>query len=98
MYMVFLAAIDWSIQPSPRTDEELKGWMRSGRGELVHMTGVDFGYDLVAWHYYLMANPELAGQYTFHDRDDFRFHECILAEVGNPRRAKLAQELARESD
>jgi hypothetical protein len=96
--MVFLAAIDWSMQPRPRSDEELKRWMRSGRAELVHMLGVDFGYDLAAWHDYLMANPELAGDYTYRDSDDFRFHECILAELRNPRRAKLVQELARESD
>ena len=37
-----------------------------------------------------------AGQYTFHDREDFRFHECILAEVANPRRVRLAEALAKE--
>src|SRR5262245_4028738 len=71
--MLLLAAIDWGMFPVERRDAELCRWMRSGRDGLVRQTGADHGFDLAAWHTHLLADPDLAAEYTRQQDDDFRF-------------------------
>jgi hypothetical protein len=55
--------LDWSTaQP---TDKKRIREMKLSRKELREMTGQDFGYDLGAWHQYLLKSEEYAEEYTF---------------------------------
>jgi hypothetical protein len=45
---VKLAMIDPALVPQPGSDEELQEQVSNGRQGLVHRTGVDFGYELLA--------------------------------------------------
>ncbi len=46
-------------------DEERGANMRAGRAALMEGTGQDFGYDLAAWHKYLLSRPELGYAHAY---------------------------------
>jgi hypothetical protein len=50
------------IQPS---DEQRVAQMKDSRQLLMKLTGADFGYDLVAWHQFLLTSEKFSEQYTF---------------------------------
>jgi hypothetical protein len=39
--------------------------MKEAREMLTRQTGRDFGYDLAAWHHFLLSNDKLSEEYTF---------------------------------
>ncbi len=47
------------------TDDQRTSQMIASRENLRALTGRDFGYDLAAWHDYLMNSEEHAEEYTF---------------------------------
>jgi hypothetical protein len=49
----------------PVSDEERLSVMREARQTLTQRTGRDFGYDLAAWHHFLLNDARLSEQYTF---------------------------------
>ena len=70
--------------------------IEAGRANLVHRLGVDFGYDVIDWHNYLMADPELASEYTYNDTEDHRLCDGVLEAQFNQRRAQLVTTLLNE--
>ncbi|HET9906762.1 MAG TPA: hypothetical protein VFQ23_08970 [Anaerolineales bacterium] len=60
MYMLALAGIDDSIDQVELelSDEERISKITWGRRLLQHMTGKDFGFDLVSWRNFLMTNDD----------------------------------------
>lgn len=94
--MLKLAAVDESSFPQHRSDDELCERIEAGRANLVHRLGVDFGYDLTAWHNYLMSDPELAAEYTYHDTEEHRLFDDVLAACEDQRRAQLVAQLLNE--
>ena len=92
-YMIMLAAIDSDIVQVRHDDDFYLDLMTRGRAALVRMLGQDFGYDLLAWHNYLMSDERLRYRYTFNDRDDFCFSERILRELESDRRNRLLPRL-----
>ena len=49
----------------PSLDADRIVAMRQGLADLRKRTGVDFGYDLGAWHAFLLKNSDLSEEYTF---------------------------------
>lgn len=47
------------------TDEQRLAEMKASKDDLCQMTGRDFGFNLAAWHHYLMNSEKHAEQYTF---------------------------------
>jgi hypothetical protein len=79
------------FQPA-KNEHKRKRLMRRGRRELRKWTDQDFGYDLTAWHEYLLAHDE--GYAHPYAREGFE--QCILEAVGDEVRQRLAAELAQE--
>jgi hypothetical protein len=75
-----------------KTEQKRKRAMRRGRRELRQITGQDFGYDLAAWHEYLLAHDE--GYSHPYAREGFE--QFILDAVVDAERQRLAAELAQE--
>lgn len=48
-----------------QTQEAIIARMRRARNRLGNLTGKDFGYDLCAWHEYLLSDEKLKHEYTF---------------------------------
>ena len=49
----------------PPTDRDRLGLMKEAHKLLTQLTGRDFGYDLAAWHHFLLNDDKLSEQYTF---------------------------------
>lgn len=47
------------------SDEDKLAEMRASRAELSETTGQDFGYDLAAWHHFLLSSSDHSKEYTF---------------------------------
>ena len=54
----------WSGRVSP-TDRDRLGRMKEAHRLIMQQTGRDFGYDLAAWHHFLLNDDELSEEYTF---------------------------------
>ena len=54
----------WFAQQPP-TDEDRMKELRSSRDALRESIGCDFGYDLQAWHDYLLNSQRHSEEYTF---------------------------------
>jgi len=50
----------------PPTDRERLDRMKKARTLLKRDTGRDFGYDLAAWHHFLLNHDKLSKDYKFH--------------------------------
>jgi hypothetical protein len=53
------------IAAGQANDQERLGVMAQARQTLMQRTGRDFGYDLAAWHHFLLEDAQLSEQYTF---------------------------------
>ena len=51
---------------APPTDRERLDLMKEALWLLKLKTGRDFGYDLAAWHHFLLNDKELSKEYKFH--------------------------------
>ena len=49
----------------PASDDERLSVMKEARQMLTKQTGHDFGFDLAAWHQFLLNDAKLAEEYTF---------------------------------
>ena len=70
--------------------------MIQARDALVKLTGVDFGYDLKAWHEFLIENDEYIGY-----RHEYAYRSvtsAILKESNESRRIRLAKEIEADGD
>jgi len=50
----------------PPTDRERLDRMKEARRQLKLHAGRDFGFDLAAWHHFLLNDGELSKEYKFH--------------------------------
>jgi hypothetical protein len=50
---------------APPTDQDRLKVMKEALGMLTRQTGRNFGYDLAAWHHFLLNDDKLSEQYTF---------------------------------
>ncbi len=94
-FMLGLAGLTFTREGrfQPVKDEQRrKRAMRRGRRELREITGQDFGYDLAAWHEYLLENDD--GYSHPYAREGFE--QVILEAIADPDRQRLAAELAQE--
>lgn len=66
--------------------------MQCGLASLRRHTAQDFGYDLAAWHNYLLAHPQTG--YT-HPYAFARVRKAVEDAVNDPERARLAGILER---
>jgi hypothetical protein len=66
MYMLSLGGdiLSWG-GTTPPTDRDRLNLMKEAHGQLTQQTGRDFGYDLAAWHHFLLNDDELSKEYTF---------------------------------
>ena len=78
------------IEPSV---EDRLAIMRLGRVRLRDSTGVDFGYDIVAWRDYLLTRPELGYKHPYAFRIVDREVEQSIADE---ERLRLAHTLSEE--
>ena len=53
------------IASKSASDEQRLDVMKQARQTLVQRSGRDFGFDLAAWHQFLLDDAKLAEQYTF---------------------------------
>jgi len=53
------------IAAGQANDQERLSVMTKARQTLMQRTGRDFGYDLAAWHHFLLEDAQLSEQYTF---------------------------------
>lgn len=49
----------------PASDDERLSAMKQARQTLMKQTGRDFGFDLAAWHQFLLNDAKLSEEYTF---------------------------------
>jgi hypothetical protein len=75
-----------------KAEQRRKRVIRHGRRQLREWTSQDFGYDLAAWHEYLLAHDE--GYSHPYAREGFE--EVILEAVADEERQRLAAELSQE--
>jgi len=54
-----------SGETAPPTDCDRLNVMEDARKVLTQQTGRDFGYDLAAWHDFLLNDDKLSQEYTF---------------------------------
>lgn len=95
LFMLELAGLTFTREGTfqPVKDQQRrKRTMRHGRRELREMAGQDFGYDLAAWHEYLLGRDE--GYAHPYARPGFE--EFILEAIADPDRQRLAAELTQE--
>ncbi|HWE98106.1 MAG TPA: hypothetical protein VG269_29440 [Tepidisphaeraceae bacterium] len=77
-------------QQRPPTDDERTKEMRSSREVLQRLTGLDFGYDLEAWHERLLSDQQYSEQYT-HPYAWEAVKPKILELIKDPNRLRLVQ-------
>jgi hypothetical protein len=53
-------------QAAPASDQARLNVMKQARQALTKRTGRDFGFDLAAWHHFLLNDAKLSEEYTFH--------------------------------
>jgi len=56
--------LSWGGPTSP-TDSDRLNLIKEARRLLKLQTERDFGYDLAAWHHFLLSDDELSEEYTF---------------------------------
>lgn len=54
-----------SEKTAPPTDRDRLNVMEDARRTLTQQTGRDFGFDLAAWHHFLLNDDKLSQEYTF---------------------------------
>jgi hypothetical protein len=66
MYMLDLGGevVRWA-GATPPTDGDRQTAMKEARDILTRLTGRDFGYDLAAWHGFLLSDNNLSEEYQF---------------------------------
>jgi len=52
-------------ETKPASDDQRLSVMKQARQALTQRTGRDFGFDLAAWHHFLLTDAKLSEQYTF---------------------------------
>ena len=72
------------------TDEQRLAEMKASRKELRAHTSKDFGFDLAAWHNYLMQHPDFAKEYTF-DYAWSGVSRKVKELIDDPNRIRLAR-------
>jgi hypothetical protein len=50
---------------TPPADQDRLNVMKKARDQLTQRTGRDFGFDLAAWHHFLLNDDKLSDEYTF---------------------------------
>jgi hypothetical protein len=71
-------------------DEQRISKMKSSRELLCRLTGHDFGYDLAAWHHFLINSEAHSEQYTFPYAWK-AVQRKILELIADPNRLRLVQ-------
>ena len=74
------------------SDDDRIHEMRQALKSLRKETGRDFGYDLEAWHNYLINSDEHREQYTFHYAWD-AVKSKIVELISDPERSRLCREI-----
>lgn len=54
-----------SGESEPASDDERLSVMKEARQTLTKQTGRDFGFDLAAWHRFLLNDAKFSEEYTF---------------------------------
>jgi hypothetical protein len=54
-----------SGESEPASDDERLSVMKDARQTLTKQTGRDFGFDLAAWHHFLLNDAKFSEEYTF---------------------------------
>jgi hypothetical protein len=65
--------------------------MRRGRASLVEETGRDFGFDLKAWHRYLLAYPDHGYTHPYGWRVTKKYVRAAFADSGRQRLLRLIE-------
>jgi hypothetical protein len=68
MYMLGLGGevlLSGGIAREQASDDQRLGAMRQARQTLTQRTGRDLGFDLAAWHRFLLDDAKLSEEYTF---------------------------------
>jgi hypothetical protein len=90
--MLALAGVSGRNPFDDASEEELAEEMRQARRTLAEVTGADFGYDLQAWHQYLLSSAahhsEYSSEYAWEPAS-----KAIQDEFSAPRRLKLVERL-----
>ncbi len=71
-------------------DDERKDHMIAGRKALIDKTGMDFGYDLTAWHNFLIDHKEHGYDHPFAFKG---VKEAVFTGTHDERRSQLVREL-----
>lgn len=74
------------------TDDKRIGEMKASRDDLCKLTGQDFGYDLAAWHHFLIKSEAHSVQYT-HPYAWYKVRPKILELIKDRTRLRLVREL-----
>jgi hypothetical protein len=98
MYMLCLGGeiLVWSGNVPP-TDRDRLDRMKEARKLLKLQSGRDFGYDLPAWHHFLLNDDELSEEYTFDYAWD-AVRPRIEELVDDPNRLRLVRLLEEQQD
>jgi hypothetical protein len=83
--------VDVGLMEDP-TDGQRVSAMGRALSNLRRDTGQDFGYDLEAWHHYLISSKEHSEEYTFHYAWK-AVEPAILALIHDADRHRLVQQI-----
>ena len=86
----------WSGNVAP-TDRDRLDRMKEARRLLKLQTKRDFGYDLAAWHHFLLSDDELSEEYTFDYAWD-AVRPRIEELLDDPNRLRLVRLLEEQQD
>lgn len=86
--------LSWSGTVPP-TDRDRLYRMKDAYRMLKLRTGRDFGYDLAAWHHFLINNRELSKDYTYRSK---AVKQRINELIDDPERLRLVRLLEEDPD
>lgn len=96
LYMLSLGGdiVSWGGRVPPTDRDRLK-LMKGGRGLLKMLTKRDFGYDLAAWHQFLLNDREHSKEYTYRSK---AVKQRINELYDDPERLRLVRLLEEDPD
>lgn len=86
-----------SEETAPPNDRDRLNVMEDARRMLTQQTGRDFGFDLAAWHHFLLNDDKLSQEYTF-DYAWKAVKQRIEELLGDPDRLRLVRLLEEHPD